>query len=142
MHLLRKVERGCIVFKELMGKILGTGPLDYDEAKRLASHKNVKVRLKLAQREDLPQEILYFLAEDKSADVRRAVAKNITTPKQADLLLSRDNDDNVRYDLAEKIGKLMPELNAADLDKVREVVHLVLVQLAHDQALRVFYRKH
>ncbi|MCR4376848.1 MAG: DUF2336 domain-containing protein [Rhodospirillales bacterium] len=125
------------MFKGLIGKILGKGALDLEEAKRLARHKDVKVRLKLAQREDLPQELLYFLAEDKSADVRRAIAKNIATPKLANLLLSRDSDDEVRYGLAEKIGRLMPGLSPAELDRMHEVIHQVLEQLTRDQAVRV-----
>jgi len=125
------------VFKGLMDKIRGKSALDIEEAKRLARHKDVKVRLKLAQREDLPQELLYFLAEDKSADVRRAIAKNIATPKLANLLLSRDSDDDVRYGLAEKIGRLMPGLSPAELDKMHEVIHQVLEQLTRDQAVRV-----
>jgi uncharacterized protein (DUF2336 family) len=125
------------MFKSFMDKILGKAPLDYEEAKKMARHKDVKVRLKLAQREDLPQEILYFLAEDKSPDVRQAIARNITAPHKADLLLSRDKEDDVRISLVEKIGHLMPNLSATDLDQLREVVHQILVQLAHDQALRV-----
>lgn len=125
------------MFKGLIGKIFGEGALDLEEAKRLARHKDVKVRLKLAQREDLPQELLYFLAEDKSSDVRRAIAKNIATPKLANLLLSRDSDDEVRYGLAEKIGRLMPGLSPAELDKMHEVIHQVLEQLTRDQAVRV-----
>lgn len=120
-----------------MDKILGKGALDYEEAKKLARHKDVKVRLKLAQREDLPQELLYFLAEDKSAKVRRAVAQNVASPGKADLLLIHDADDEVRVGLAEKIGRLMPELSPSDVDKVRVATHEVLELLAHDQALRV-----
>lgn len=125
------------MFKGLMDKIRGKSAMGYDEAKTLASHKDVKVRKKLAQREDLPHEILYFLAEDKSATVRQTIAKNIAAPKQADLLLSRDSDDDVRVGLAEKIGRLVPGLSPSELDKVHEVTHQVLEQLAHDQVVRV-----
>lgn len=120
-----------------MDKIRGTAAPGYEEAKKLARHKDVKVRLKLAQREDLAPEILYYLAEDKSAVVRQAIAKNATAPKQVDLLLSGDSDDEVRFGLAEKISRLMPGLSPSELDKVREVTHQVLEKLAHDQAVRV-----
>jgi len=125
------------VFKNLIDKIRGKSVLDYDEAKKLARHKNVKVRLKLAKREDLPPEILYFLAEDKSPAVRQAIAKNVAAPRQADLLLSSDSDAAVRVGLVEKISRLLPDLTQPERDKVREVTHQILVQLAHDQALRV-----
>lgn len=125
------------MFKGLMDKIRGKTPLDYEEAKKLARHKDVKVRLKLANREDLPPEILYFLAEDKSATVRQAIAKNIASPRQADLLLSKDDDDEVRFGLVEKIGRLLPDLTLPEREKVRDVTHQILVLLAHDQAVRV-----
>ncbi|OEJ64677.1 hypothetical protein BEN30_00875 [Magnetovibrio blakemorei] len=124
------------MFKGFMNKFRGK-PIAYDEARRLANDKDVKVRLKLAKREDLVPEILYFLAEDTSPEVRRAIAKNISTPRQADLLLSRDDDDGVRFNLAEKIGQLIPGLNEAELDKVHELTHHVLDLLAKDQATRV-----
>jgi len=120
-----------------MNKILGKAPLDYEEAKKMARHKDVKVRLKLAQREDLVEEILYFLAEDKSPEVRLAIAKNIAAPRQADLLLSRDADDGVRSGLAGKICSLLPDLTRDELDKLRQATHEVIEHLAHDQATRV-----
>ncbi|HEY9080872.1 DUF2336 domain-containing protein [Magnetovibrio sp.] len=124
------------MFKSLVNTFRGK-PIGYDEAKKLAQDKNVKVRLKLAKREDLAPELLYFLAEDSSPEVRRAIAKNAATPRQADLLLSGDDDDGVRFNLAEKIARLIPGLNAAELDKVQELAHQVLDRLAKDQATRV-----
>ncbi|MCK5166644.1 MAG: DUF2336 domain-containing protein, partial [Rhodospirillaceae bacterium] len=116
---------------------IGYKKIDYAEAKKLANHKDASVRLKLAQREDMVPEILYFLAEDSSPDVRLAIAKNARSPHQADLLLSRDGDDDVRTGLAEKIAKLVPGLSDDELDKVREATHEVVKQLARDEATRV-----
>ena len=124
------------MFKELVNKFRGK-PLEYEDAKRMARDEDVKVRLKLAKREDLMPEILYYLAEDPSPEVRRAIAKNPHTPRQADLLLSTDDDDGVRFNLAEKIGMLIPGLNEAEIDKVEELTHQVLDRLAKDQATRV-----
>ena len=124
------------MFKTLVNTFRGK-PIGYDEAKKLAKDKNVKVRLKLAKREDLAPELLYFLAEDPAPEVRRAIAKNASTPRQADLLLSGDDDDAVRFNLAEKIARLIPGLNEAELDKVHELAHQVLVLLVKDQATRV-----
>ena len=125
----------------MLGKLknLFTGykKIDYAEARKLANHEDMGVRLKLAQREDIVPEILYFLAEDPSADVRLAIAKNSKSPHQADLLLSRDGDDDVRSGLAEKIAKLVPGLSGDELDKVREATHEVVIQLARDEATRV-----
>ena len=115
----------------------GYKKINYAEAKKLAKHKDIDVRLKLAQRKDMVPEILYFLAEDPSPDVRLAIAKNTNSPHQADLLLSQDGDDDVRSGLAEKIAKLVPGLSSDELDKVREATHEVVIQLARDEATRV-----
>ena len=80
--------------------------IGYEEARDLAKHEDVNVRLALAQRSDLKAEILYFLAEDTAPEVRRAIAGNATAPMHADLLLARDHDESVRGDLAAKIAKL------------------------------------
>lgn len=125
------------MFKSLMDKVLGKKPIEYTEAKKLARHKDVKVRLKLAQREDLVPEILYFLAEDPSPQVRLAIAKNIASPRQADLLLCRDEDDGVRTGLAGKIEAILPDLSNDEMDAVKLATHEVIKHLAHDQATRV-----
>lgn len=125
------------MIKSLFDRLFGGGGLSYEKAKKLARDKDDRVRAKLAQREDLPPEILYFLAEDTSPKVRRAIAKNTAAPHQADLLLVTDDDDDVRYSLAEKLARLLPGLSPEELDQVHDLTHDVLVQLAHDQAVRV-----
>jgi hypothetical protein len=81
-------------------------PLSYDEEKELARHGDVKVRTRLAARDDVRPEILYYLAEDPDPAVRRKIAANAKTPRHADLILARDADETVRGDLAEKIARL------------------------------------
>ncbi|MBL4692442.1 MAG: DUF2336 domain-containing protein [Magnetovibrio sp.] len=125
------------MFKSLMDKVLGKKLIPYDEAKKLARHEDEKVRLKLAQREDLMPEILYFLAEDTCPKVRLAIAKNISSPRQADLLLSRDQDDGVRTGLAGKIDAILPDLTNDEMDVIQKATHEVIKILAHDQATRV-----
>ena len=70
--------------------------MDYREAKRLAGDADTGVRVRLAQRDDVQPEVLYFLAEDDAPEVRRAIAANDTTPRQADQILVEDVDDEVR----------------------------------------------
>jgi len=125
------------MFKSLLKKVFGKAPLEYEQAKKLAMDKDVNVRLKLACREDLAPEILYFLAEDPNPQVRRAIAQNISAPRKADLLLSQDADSDVRSDLASKIEKILPDLSRDEMDAVRLATHKVIEHLAHDQALRV-----
>lgn len=112
-------------------------PISYEESKELAKNSDVSVRLKLAQRDDIRPEILYYLAEDPSAEVRRQIACNNQTPVQADLILARDSDDEVRIDLASKISALRPELDNDQREKAERYVGEVLDILAQDQATRV-----
>ena len=111
--------------------------LDYDKARELARHEDVSVRLALAARDDIKPEILYYLAEDPSPEVRRTIAGNAAAPMHADLLLARDHDESVRGDLAAKIAKLAPGLNAAEQDRIRKMAYEAIEILARDQAARV-----
>ncbi|MEK7245158.1 MAG: DUF2336 domain-containing protein, partial [Pseudomonadota bacterium] len=111
--------------------------LDYDKARELARHEDVKVRLALAARADIKPELLYFLAEDSSPEVRRTIAGNAASPMHADLLLARDHDESVRGDLAAKIAKLAPGLTAEEQDRIRKMAYEAIEILARDQAARV-----
>jgi len=82
-------------------------------------------------------EILYFLAEDAEPEVRRHIAANRKTPSQADLILARDSDECVRHKLADKVARLLPELDAAAQEKTQQYLFEVIAVLAQDQATRV-----
>jgi len=114
-----------------------TPKLDYDESKRLARDGDPAVRLRLAGREDIRPEVLYFLAEDDSAEVRGCIAANVSTPRQADLILARDRDQAVREKLARKIEMLLPELDADAQAQAHKYLVEVIEILAKDQATRV-----
>lgn len=122
-------------------KVLNPGtvadPLTYEEAKHLARHEDTKVRRALAARKDLRPEILYFLSEDPSPQVRQAAAANTTTPGKANLKLAGDADEAVRTDLAEKVAKVVPKLDADARDTLRDTTHEALEVLARDQITRV-----
>lgn len=76
----------------------------YEEARDLACHQDEVVRAALARRDDVPPEILYFLAEDEAPEVRRTIAQNDVAPSQASLLLAKDAHAGVRSDLAAKLA--------------------------------------
>ncbi|MBT6094756.1 MAG: hypothetical protein HOH04_07725 [Rhodospirillaceae bacterium] len=59
---------------------VNSASISYEDAKQLAVHDDASVRANLARRDDVPPEVLYFLAEDGDADVRRAVAENMAAP--------------------------------------------------------------
>jgi len=111
--------------------------VDYEEAKRLAADPSPERRARLAARADIQPEILYFLANDAEPAVRGAAAANPATPVQAGLVLALDPDDGVRCSLAERIGRLVPELDDAARERVGGIVNNVLETLARDQMGRV-----
>jgi len=128
--------------RKALGRIAGAlklprKPLSYEEEKRLARHDDVAVRAKLAARDDVRPEILYYLAEDPAPEVRRNIAANANAPRHADLLLARDGDEVVRTDLAGKIARLAPGLSANEQEQVGRMTYQVLEILARDQLARV-----
>lgn len=118
--------------------VIGGGrDVTYDESKSLAHHGDDAARRKLAARQDVRPEILYYLAADKLVDVRREIATNTQTPRQADRLLVDDVDDEVRCELARKIGRLAPGLSKAEQDQLYKLTFEILDALAHDELPRV-----
>src|SRR5438132_6256821 len=84
--------------------------ISYEQARDLLDHPDAGVRRELAARGDLEPEILFYLARDPDAEVRRIIASNPQTPDKASVLLAQDMDADVRYDLAERIGRIIPGL--------------------------------
>jgi uncharacterized protein (DUF2336 family) len=123
----------------LLEKLIGArgGAIDYEKAKRLAAADSRAKRLRLAARDDVQPEILYFLAEDPDAEVRRTVAANDAAPVHAGLLLVGDPDGDVRCSLARRIARLAPGIDAEDRDSIRAMVDDLLQRLAEDQLPRV-----
>jgi uncharacterized protein (DUF2336 family) len=118
-------------------EILNQTSISYEQARELARHEDPEVRQKLAAREDLKPEILYYLAEDASAAVRQTVARNKAAPRQTDILLAKDNDAEVRGGLAAKIARVAPGLTADEQDKARRATYEALDLLAKDQITKV-----
>jgi len=111
--------------------------VSYEDSKRLARTEDVGARRKLAANRTLRPELLYYLAEDPAAEVRREIAANPKTPVQADLLLARDRDDGVRRDLARKIARLAPDLDADSQDEMQKRAVQLLEILARDQLVQI-----
>lgn len=109
----------------------------YEQSREIAASGDVDARRKLAECEDLQPEYLYYFATDEAPEVRRTVARNNATPLQADLILARDKNDDVRCHLAEKVGRLVPDMSRDQNEKVADMVFEVLDILAHDDATSV-----
>ncbi len=126
--------------KKLLDRFLKGGEgkeLTYEEARELARHDDPDIRRELADRKDTKPEILYYLTDDPSPEVRSAIAKNESAPHQADLRLATDDDDRVRGELAEKIARIAPHLDAGDQDKVKAMAYQALEILTRDQVTQV-----
>jgi uncharacterized protein (DUF2336 family) len=109
----------------------------YEEARDIAATGTALARVELARREDLEPEILYYFATDKEPEVRRTVAENPGTPLQADRILAEDTDPDVRMELARKIGRMMPELDAEENKRLVDMALEILQMLAEDELPRV-----
>jgi uncharacterized protein (DUF2336 family) len=125
--------------KAMLARLLRRAPepIAYEQSREQARHGDSRVRTGLAARDDVRPEILYFLAGDASVDVRCAIAANPATPIQAGVLLAHDADVAVREALAEKIGRLFPELSSDQRQTVQIAVLEILETLARDQVRRV-----
>jgi len=105
----------------------------YERAKTIVESGSAQERASLAQEDDVPPEILFFLANDKSKDVRRAVSGNDSAPLQADLVLAKDEDDDVRGGVGEKMGRILPTLSGEQNQKVIDMAFQVAGVLAQDR---------
>jgi uncharacterized protein (DUF2336 family) len=94
-------------------------------------------RERLAERQDTPPEILFFLANDPSTGVRAAIAANAATPPLADQILARDAEPGVRRVLARKLAALAPTLDPASQDRLRRMTWETLCTLVEDEAMAV-----
>ncbi len=111
--------------------------IGYEQQKQMAQDPDPAVRLQLARSEQTRPEILYFLADDASEEVRCAIAINPATPVQAGVRLSKDEKEEVRADMARKIGRLAPDMDDREQQRVRDLTIEVLETLANDQLPRV-----
>jgi uncharacterized protein (DUF2336 family) len=111
--------------------------ISYEKAKALAVDGDKKSCADLVGRNDVPREVLYYLADDPSPNVCKSIASNTATPEHADLLLAKDKNENVRSSLAEKIACLSPRFTADEQNRLRSMTYDALSILAKDQATRV-----
>ncbi len=109
----------------------------YEDSRSIAESGDADKRRWLASQEGLQPEFLYLFATDNAKDVRMAVAGNDYTPLQADAILANDDSEDVRVELAAKVSRLMPNLDASRSDKVAEMVMEIVFLLAADRAVAV-----
>lgn len=129
------------MLKSLVARLFGARALPrdmtYEQARAALESHSLAARRELAGRADAEPEMLYYLAADARADVRRKVAGNPATPHHADRILADDEDEDVRAELAVKIARLVPTLDAAEVTRARDLAVETLEKLAADQLVRV-----
>src|ERR1700742_2290639 len=94
----------------------GLSPRDALDILELRSRE---AQAELAPRTDAGADVLGYLAQHGAPATRAAVAANLATPAPVNRLLADDEDENIRIQLARKISRLMPGLEA------RETAHFV-----------------
>jgi len=112
--------------------------ISYKDASILANNSDPAVRQELAERTDLPKEILYFLADDEDPEVRRTVARNSATPGKADLILARDTITDIRVNLTRKLTNHLISKKTPQSKTGRKKTKLS----GSDEALQVIARDH
>jgi uncharacterized protein (DUF2336 family) len=111
--------------------------LSYDQARAVLESNKGQLEQELAARADAEPEMLYYLAERGTPASRRHVAANPATPAAANRILAEDIDPDVRAELAQKIGRLLPDLLVPERERVCELTLETLRRLASDQLVRV-----
>lgn len=86
---------------------------------------------------DVGSAVFEYLAEYGAPATRQAVAANPATPPRINRLLADDSAEDVRAELAAKIARLMPGLEARENQETVALTLATLEVLARDSAVRV-----
>jgi len=115
-----------------------SGALTYQQARGVAAHGDALARTALARRQDVPPEVLYFLASDDEATVRGAVAANALTPALGNLVLAGDVDEQVRDALAGKLTRHGRYCGIGEMQmRARAIADLTVEKLAGDSSVAI-----
>ena len=105
--------------------------------KRALTDSNPVHRREVASKENLPPEVLFYLAYDDDVGVRRAIANNPKAPLHIASKLVSDPDSDVRVALAYKIAAALPTLSDYQQSKVYALVVQSLERMVKDQVSSV-----
>ncbi|MCB9990881.1 MAG: DUF2336 domain-containing protein [Rhodospirillales bacterium] len=129
------------LLQKLSAALSGSSKKDpdrYEREKTIARGDDLKARVSLAGDSKTHQEILYYLAEhDTSEAVKKALVKNPSTPVQASPILAGDKNEDIRMALAERLVKLLPELNSERHSQLYAFAVQALGTLALDEVLKI-----
>ena len=91
----------------------------------------------LIRNADVGPAVFEYLAEYGAPATRQAVAANPMTPARVNRTLAEDSEEDVRAELAHKIARLMPGLEARENEETVTLTIATLEVLARDSAVRV-----
>ncbi len=127
--------------RKFLDKILRRPKRDaarYEQEKTIARSTDLKARVTLAGSSKTHQEILYYLAaHDTDPKVKKALAKNPSVPVQASPILAGDSNEEVRMALAERLVRLLPELDTERHSQLYAYTVQALGTLALDEVLKI-----
>ncbi len=109
-------------------------PQDIEELREQARSPDLADRVALAGKQDIPKELLFFLAADIAPQVRQQIAENGKTPLAADLILARDSEEEVRARLVDKSVARIPANDEVDPQPVPSLLEQILGILADDES--------
>ncbi|MEM1400591.1 MAG: DUF2336 domain-containing protein, partial [Pseudomonadota bacterium] len=115
----------------------GSGNRPTSDEMNLARTGTIEARLALAERQDLPRELLAFMVADLAPEVRRRIAENPATPAAADLMLTRDESEDVRIGLVDKAAANIPDNTADEPKPLTEILVQILDTLASDTSDKI-----
>ncbi|HXS07185.1 MAG TPA: DUF2336 domain-containing protein [Rhizomicrobium sp.] len=91
----------------------------------------------LIRNADVGPAVFEYLAQYGAPATRQAVAANPLTPARVNRALAEDDEEDVRAELAQKIARLMPGLEARESEETVILTIATLEVLARDSAVRV-----
>jgi uncharacterized protein (DUF2336 family) len=103
----------------------------------VSGSRDLATRVRLGANPHTAGATLTELATDEDVTVRASVALNAGAPATADQRLARDQDERVRLLLAHKILTSLPNMSAAERERLSEQTVDVLFTLVQDEAIRI-----
>lgn len=141
---------GVKFYRETLNNYIkaGSQSCSPQEMERLAHSEIDRIRLRVAENQATPIELLELLSKDRNPDVRVAVGTNPSTPADISYSLAFDEDPNVRLGLADDINsplelleKLMEDENPYVSCRARQTKDLIVARIQQrDFACHRFFR--
>lgn len=122
-------------------KIISDSSIDRKQLKKLAKHKNWKIRQIVASNSNTEIEVLQELAQDKNTEVRVAVAANCKTAAESLEILKLDEEFVVREAVAKNLNlslysvvELLKDNDSDVIEAACDRIQSVFIEVGNDAA--------